>query len=46
MVDTAPAIYHMCRADEWQAAKMEGVYLGSSQDKADGFIDHIIAVVC
>lgn len=31
-------IYHMCRAEEWQAAKAEGAYAGSSQDKADGFI--------
>ena len=33
-----PAIYHMCRQDEWQAAKAAGRYGGSSQDKADGFI--------
>lgn len=31
-------IYHMCRADEWQAAEMSGSYPGSSQDQADGFI--------
>ena len=31
-------IYHMCRRDEWQAAQAAGVYRGSSQDKADGFI--------
>ena len=38
MVDAKSAIYHMCRADEWQAARMQGVYPGSSQDQADGFI--------
>lgn len=31
-------IYHMCRADEWQAAQSTGLYPGSSQDRADGFI--------
>ncbi len=31
-------IYHMCRREEWRAAEAEGAYLGSSQDKADGFI--------
>ena len=31
-------IYHMCREDEWAAAVASGVYRGSSQDKADGFI--------
>jgi len=31
-------IYHMCRADEWEAAVASGSYAGSSQDKADGFI--------
>jgi uncharacterized protein (DUF952 family) len=31
-------IYHMCRADEWEAAVASGAYAGSSQDKADGFI--------
>jgi uncharacterized protein (DUF952 family) len=31
-------IYHMCRRDEWQAAKAAGRYAGSSQDRADGFI--------
>ena len=33
-----PRIYHMCRRDEWQAAAAAGVYRGSSQDAADGFI--------
>jgi len=31
-------IYHMCRRGEWQAAERLGVYHGSSQDMADGFI--------
>ncbi|MBR9971840.1 DUF952 domain-containing protein [Magnetospirillum sulfuroxidans] len=31
-------LYHMCRADEWQAAQNSGFYLGSSQDAADGFM--------
>ena len=38
MVDAAPAIYHLCRRDEWRAAVAEGEYPGSSQDAADGFI--------
>jgi len=33
-----PMIYHMCRGEEWTAAKAAGVYHGSSQDLADGFI--------
>ncbi|HXP97121.1 MAG TPA: DUF952 domain-containing protein [Telmatospirillum sp.] len=32
------SIYHMCRLTEWQAAVAGGVYPGSSQDQADGFI--------
>lgn len=35
---TAQIIYHMCRAQEWQAAEAAGAYEGSSQDAADGFI--------
>jgi uncharacterized protein (DUF952 family) len=31
-------IYHICRRQEWEAARASGRYLGSSQDKADGFI--------
>ena len=31
-------IYHMCRAEEWQRAREAGVYTGSSQDVADGFL--------
>jgi uncharacterized protein (DUF952 family) len=31
-------IYHMCRAEEWARAVANGVYRGSSQDAADGFI--------
>ena len=35
---TNALIYHMCREDEWQLAKVNGRYTGSSQDIADGFI--------
>ena len=31
-------IYHICRREEWEAARRAGAYPGSSQDKADGFI--------
>ena len=31
-------IYHMCRREEWDAARAKGEYAGSSQDIADGFI--------
>jgi len=31
-------IYHVCRRDEWEAARRSGSYDGSSQDRADGFI--------
>ena len=31
-------IYHICRADEWDAAARAGQYHGSDQDRADGFI--------
>jgi uncharacterized protein (DUF952 family) len=31
-------IYHLCRRTEWQAAEAAGLYRGSSQDAADGFI--------
>ena len=31
-------IYHICRQDEWDQARAQGLYHGSSQDKADGFI--------
>ena len=31
-------IYHMCRRDEWERAGAAGVWRGSSQDAADGFI--------
>jgi uncharacterized protein (DUF952 family) len=35
---TGKRIFHMCREDEWRAALAIGVYSGSSQDQADGFI--------
>ena len=38
MNTTDPAIYHMCRKEEWTAAEQAGSYGGSSQDQADGFI--------
>ncbi len=31
-------IYHMCREEEWRAAEASGIYPGSPQDVADGFI--------
>ena len=31
-------IYHVCRAEEWRAARAAGSHAGSSQDLADGFI--------
>lgn len=31
-------IYHMCQREEWRAAEASGVYGGSSQDRADGFL--------
>ena len=31
-------IYHLCRQSEWQAAVAGGIFQGSSQDLADGFI--------
>jgi uncharacterized protein (DUF952 family) len=33
-----PVIYHMCTRAEWRTAEAAGVYQGSSQDAADGFI--------
>ena len=35
---TDDVIFHMCRRDEWDSAQSEGLYHGSSQDRADGFI--------
>ena len=35
---TVQPIYHICRAEEWAAARAAGRYEGSSQDRADGFI--------
>ncbi|RKZ34029.1 MAG: DUF952 domain-containing protein, partial [Gammaproteobacteria bacterium] len=34
----AAPIYHICRREEWEAARAVGRYHGSSQDVADGFI--------
>lgn len=36
--DPGPPIYHVCTRAEWRAAEARGVYEGSSQDAADGFI--------
>ncbi len=38
MVGDGQTIFHMCTRAEWRAAEAEGVYRGSSQDAADGFI--------
>ena len=35
---TEGPIYHICRQEEWEAARASGAYPGSSQDAADGFI--------
>ena len=34
----ADLIYHVCRREEWDDAARAGVYLGSTQDRDDGFI--------
>ena len=31
-------IFHICYASEWDKAIQRGAYLGSTQDKKDGFI--------
>src|SRR5438552_1705593 len=31
-------IYHMCLRPDWELAAQSGIYSGSSQDRADGFI--------
>ena len=38
MTGAGLTIFHICRRDEWDAARVVGVYAGSSQDAADGFI--------
>lgn len=38
MTGAALTIFHICRRDEWNAARVAGRYGGSSQDAADGFI--------
>ncbi len=35
---TDPVIYHICRTEDWKAAVATGHYLGSAQDRRDGFI--------
>jgi uncharacterized protein (DUF952 family) len=34
----AAVIYKICRAGEWAAAVANGVYVGSADDRRDGFI--------
>ena len=31
-------VYHLCRAEDWAAAEVAGVYAGSDQDRRDGFL--------
>jgi uncharacterized protein (DUF952 family) len=31
-------LYHLARAPEWEAAKADGIYRGSKDDRRDGFI--------
>lgn len=31
-------IYHLCRQTDWRQATARGVYEGSEQDRADGFL--------
>ena len=31
-------VFHICTKNEWKAAKADGIYKGSTQDIADGFI--------
>ena len=35
---TQHIIYHLARADQWRASKEVGVYHGSDEDTADGFL--------
>ncbi len=42
--DPPVLIYHMCLRQEWERAVQSGVYPGSSQDRADGFIHFSTAV--
>ena len=48
MTGSEQTIFHICRQDEWDAARKTGFYGGSSQDVADGFVhfsaaDQVIA---
>ncbi len=36
--ETPEFIYHLARAGEWERARDGGVYRGSDQDRADGFL--------
>ena len=35
---TVRRIYHLCRKADWQQAAQRGVYEGSAEDRADGFL--------
>ncbi|TAN48215.1 MAG: DUF952 domain-containing protein [Rhodospirillales bacterium] len=35
---TARRIYHLCRKEDWLEAARKGVYEGSAEDRADGFL--------
>jgi len=35
---TAVTVYHLARAAAWNAALTEGVYRGTPEDRADGFL--------
>ncbi|MBF0355119.1 MAG: DUF952 domain-containing protein, partial [Alphaproteobacteria bacterium] len=35
---TKRSIYHLCRKADWLAAAQKGVYEGSAEDRADGFL--------
>lgn len=37
-MNAGETIFHICKRSEWEAAGLAGVYRGSSQDAADGFI--------
>ncbi|MDH5750341.1 MAG: DUF952 domain-containing protein [Rhodospirillales bacterium] len=38
MTPSPDSIFHICLKSEWDSALSDGVYRGSSQDAADGFI--------
>lgn len=38
MSESEPLIFHMCKRHHWQAAQACGIYRGSGDDLADGFM--------